>query len=307
MINPLSELSFPIPFDRIRAEHVEPATRELVSLCELRLESIAALDEPRTYENTAGALDALTRELDEAMSVVRHLKEACSTPEIRLAHASIEPVVSSFHSRLVLHAGLFRALREYSETADAAALAGPRARYLSKTIADFRRHGADLPPDKKAELEKIDIELSKTTTAFSDNVLDSTNAFEYVVENEDALSGLPPTAIVMARESAQTKGVPGWRFTLQAPSYLAVTTYLDDASVRERFYRSFHSRASGPPHDNRPHLARILELRRAKAALLGYRDFADFVTADRMAASGDRAERFLDSCRQGSRRFCQRQ
>jgi Zn-dependent oligopeptidase len=35
---------------------------------------------------------------------------------------------------------------------------------------------------------------------------------------------LPESAIEMARESAASKNAPGWRFTLQQPSYLAVMT-----------------------------------------------------------------------------------
>lgn len=307
MSNPLVDLEFPIPFDRIRAEHIEPAILELVARSERRLEEIANQTGPRTWENTMAALDALTAALDQAMSVVRHLKEAATTAEIRAAHAKVEPLVIAFHSRLMLHGGLWEAIRRYSESEGAASLTGVRARYLEKTVADFRRHGADLPPEEKKRLEEIDVELGRVTTSFADNVLDSTNAFEYLIEDEGGLAGLPPSAIIMARESAEMKGLSGWRFTLQSPSYLAILTYLDDASVRESFYRAYQSRASREPHDNKASVVRILELRRAKATLLGYHDFADFAVADRMAGTGGRAEEFLQGLRARTVPFFQRE
>ena len=92
----------------------------------------------------------------------------------------------------------------------------------------FRRHGADLDPAGKKRLEEIDVELTQITTKFGENVLDSTNAFELVITNEADLAGLPPTAIASARESAARKDQEGWRFTLQAPDYFAVMTYLDN-------------------------------------------------------------------------------
>jgi oligopeptidase A len=99
--------------------------------------------------------------------------------------------------------------------------------------------------------------------------------------------------VAAARASAAQKGLDGWRFTLQAPSYTPLTMYLDNAVIRREMYHAYAVRASRGEHDNRALLARILELRRAKAELLGFRNFADLVLHDRMAHTGERAEEFL--------------
>ena len=75
---------------------------------------------------------------------------------------------------------------------------------------------------------------------------------------------------------------------------MAVLTYLDDAGIRRKLYRAYSTRATAGERDNRPLIARILELRREKASLLGFRDFADLVLEDRMAHTGERAQEFLD-------------
>jgi oligopeptidase A len=145
----------------------------------------------------------------------------------------------------------------------------------------------------KKRMAELDVELTKITTKFSENVLDSTNAFELIVTDEAKLAGLPPSAIDAARQNAESKKANGWRFTLQAPSYIPVLTYLHNAEIREQMYRAFSTRATEPERDNRPLLERILELRREKARLLGFADFADFVLQDRMAHRGEQAVKFL--------------
>ena len=151
----------------------------------------------------------------------------------------------------------------------------------------FRRHGAELDPAGKKRLEVIDVELTQLTTKFSENVLDSTNAFELVIADEAKLAGLPPSALRMPRRKAlNARAAQGWRFTLQAPDYFAVMTYLDDASIRRRCMKPT---AYGRPRARMTTaaiVARILELRREKANLLGFGDFADLVLEDRMAHTG---------------------
>src|SRR5204862_4765296 len=143
-----------------------------------------------------------------------------------------------------------------------------------------------LDAEGKRRLEEIDVELTQITTRFGENVLDSTNAFELVITRETDLAGLPPSALASARASAARKGLEGWRFTLQAPDYFAVMTYLDDSAVRRKVYEAFAVRAAAGQYDNRPIIVRILQLRCEKAALLGFTNFADLVLEDRMAHTG---------------------
>ena len=292
--NPLLSQKFLIPFDQIRAEHIEPAAAELLQRSRTRLDEIGSTPGPRTYANTLQALDDLTEPLDYAMGAVRHLESVATYPQLRAAYNAVQPRVSAFYSGIPLHAGLWQAIKAYAATPEAGTLGATQHRFLSKTIESFQRHGADLDAEGKVRLEAIDVELSRLTTKFSENVLDSTNAFELRIADEKQLAGLPPSAIAAARESAARKQQDGWRFTLHAPDYFAIMTYLDDASIRRQVYSAYSVRATSGDHDNRPNIVRILELRRQKAELLGFRNFADLVLEDRMAHSGDRALAFLE-------------
>lgn len=299
--NPLLHIEFEVPFDAITAVHVQPAVETLIERAKAAIDAIAAATGPRTYENTLGALDDATVRLELVSTVVSHLESVRSHPELREAYNVVQPMVSAFYATVPLHEGLYRALRAFSETPEAKALAPTKKRLLTKTLDEFRRHGAELPAEGKKRLEAISHELAEVTNKFSQNLLDSTAAWELLLEDESKLAGLPESARAQARSSAESKGKTGYRFTLQAPSVVPALTYLDDAALREAIYRAFSRRASEGDLDNRPLILRILELRQEKAKLLGYRDFSDLVLEDRMAKRGEAAQKFVQDLEAKSR------
>src|SRR5580693_1975287 len=242
--NPLLSIKFAIPFDQVRAEHVEPGIRQLLKEAGERIDAIVADTAPRTYSNTMMALEKSTENLDYAISVVRHLEAVATSPELRAAWNAVEPETSAFYSRIPLNEGQWKQLQRYAETDGAKSLSGAKLRFLTKTLDSFRRHGAELDAAGKNRLAEIDVELSKWTTKFSENVLDSTIAWELIIADEAQLAGLPPSARAAARHNAELKGHAGWRFTLQAPSFTPAITYLDDAGIRENLYRANIARAT---------------------------------------------------------------
>ena len=295
--NPLLQISLRVPFDRIRPEHVEPAIHELLADARAAVAAIVNEAGPRSYANTLGALDRATERLDLAMGVVGHLESVATTAELRAAYNAVQAPVAEFYAGLPLDPGLWQALRSYADTPDAKALTGARLRFLTRTLDDFRRHGAELPPAGKARLSEIQVELAQATTTFSEHVLDATNAFEMILTDPAELAGLPASALAAARASAEARGLEGHRFTLQQPSLLAFLTHSDRADLRERLYRAANICAEPGPHDNRDLLAQILRLRHEQATLLGFADFPDLVLHNRMARRGATARDFISTLR----------
>ncbi len=302
MENPLLEVKTQVPFAQVKAEHVTEAIPRLLREAQARIDAIAAQTE-YGYEATLGALERATETLDYAMSVASHLEAVSATPEFRNAFNAVQPEVASFYSGIPLNAGLYRALTAFAATDEAKALDAPRARFLANTLADFRRNGAALPEEGKKRAEAIDVKLTELTLKFAQNVVDASSGFELLVADEAALAGLPKSAIRAARTSAEEKGKEGYRLTLDAPCYGPALTYLDDRALRERMYRAHATRAAtdltgtAGAGDNRPLLAHILDLRREKAALLGFATFADLVLENRMAKSGTTAREFVTRVR----------
>jgi oligopeptidase A len=261
---------------------------ELLAGAQKSLEKTIEAADPLT------ALDQMTEPLDYALGVVRHMESVATYPELRAAYNAIQPKTSAFYSSIPLNDRLWQSIKKYAGSDAGKALTGTRKRFLTKTVDSFKRAGAELDEKGKARLKEIDVALSEVTTKFAENVLDATNAWELIVTDEGKLKGLPPQAIAMAKASAESKKAEGWRFTLQAPSYIAVMTYLDDEGIRKQMWHAFATRAASGQHDNRALIVKILELRKEKATLLGFKDFADLVLDDRMAHTGAKAQAFLD-------------
>ncbi len=305
--NPLVDLGHLIPFDRIRAEHVEPAVAVLIERAKASLATIGEDASPPTYANTLAALEDATEPLERAMGVVGHLESVATGDALRAAYNAVRPAVSELYSSIPLDERLYERLSAFARTDDASRLSPTKRRFLDKTLREFRRHGAELDEAGKAQLRELDVELAKLTTRFSQNLLDETNAFERIVTDESKLAGLPESARKAARASAESKGQEGYRFTLHAPSLIAVLSYLDDASIRETLWRAYNTRAASGERDNRPLIARIVELRREKATLLGYPDFADFVLEERMAKNGAEARAFVNDLTERTMPFFERE
>lgn len=305
--NPLLTERFPIQFDAIKTADIEPAIHLLLEQMKQRLADLGGSDIPRAYENILLALDAMTEPLDFAMGLVQHLESVVTTPELRAAYNAAQEPVSMFYTSIPLDAKLWSAVKAVDRSAEARDLAPVHKRFLDKTVSRFRRSGADLDAAGKQKLEAMEVELTKATTKFAENVLDATNSFEIVITDESKLAGLPESARMAARESAKTKGKEGWRLTLHAPSYVAAMTYLDERSIRQQLWEAYNTRAASGTYDNRALLVEILRLRREKAQLLGYRDFADLVLEDRMAHLGEQAQAFIEDLEKKTQPFFERE
>lgn len=305
--NPLLRRELPIPFGQIAPEHVAPAIRQALAQAERELEALIEFGGERTYENTLGRLEAIGERLSRVIRPVSHLTGVMNSPALRAAYEEVLPEFSAFYARLPLNPRLWDAVKAYAASAGAAALTGVRARHLEKTVRSFQRAGADLPAEQKARVEEIKIELSRILTEFSNHVLDSTNAWDLVLADEADLAGLPASARAQARAAAQARGVDGWRFTLHLPSWQPFMQYAERRDLRREMYRAYMNRASQPPHDNRPIIRRVLELRRELAGLLGFRDWADYALEDSMARSGQRAVRFEEDLTARTRPYWERE
>ncbi|MEK6900396.1 MAG: M3 family metallopeptidase, partial [Nanoarchaeota archaeon] len=298
--NPLLERNFAIPFDRIKAEHIEPAARQIVAEAEFDLERIVQLQKPRTFENTLTALDKALGKVSYVTKLMDLLESTIISPEIQEAYNTAMPIIDEFSSKTFVNAGLWNALQQYAASCEASQLEGPRKRFLAKNIELFLRYGANLDEGQKLHLTEIDVELGTLTAKYKKNTLDSMNSFSLIIDDPSSLTGLPEREIAAARQRAQDKGFEGWRFTLQNSSYLPLMTYLNRRDLREKVYKAFCSIASEGENDNRHLITEILRLRKEKAKLLGYDNFADMALADRMAKNGGTALAFLQDLKDKS-------
>ncbi|MBQ9759617.1 MAG: M3 family metallopeptidase [Opitutales bacterium] len=252
-----------------------------------------------SFDSTLLGFARATRELGRAWGRVCHLESVENTPALREAYNAVLPKVTEFFSSLTLNARLWEKIKSAAENVPAGALNAVQQRFLDETLADFRENGADLPYDKKSRLAAINAKLAELTTKFGENVLDSTNAWEKFVADENLLAGVPASAKSAAAASAKAKNRDGeFRFTLQAPSLVPVMQYAENDALRREFWEASNAVArADAKFDNAPLIREILALRDEKAKLLGFADFADYTTSRRMAKSGKNAREFVENLR----------
>jgi oligopeptidase A len=306
-MNPLLARQFLVPFSRIRTEHIVPGIREALQEAERELGEITRDQSPPSYDNTLQRLDDMLERLSRAIDPAAHLVMVMNTPELREAYNTVLPEFSAFFAKLPLDAALWKRIQAFASTAEAEALTGVHRRHLEKTVRNFVRAGAELPPEQKARVEAIQVELSKLHMQFSNNTLDATNAFELLITDPADLAGLPETATAQARENARAHGKEGWRFTLQLPSYVPFMQYAERRELRRQMHEAYMNRAADGEFDNRPLIPRILQLRRELAALVGYPEYAEYRLAENVVGSSERALSFEYDLTERTRPFWERE
>ncbi len=304
--NPILVGGFRVPFDAIEAEHVQPGVERALADAQAEIDAISSDRGIPTWADTVARLDRAVERLAERITPVTHLMAVAETPALREAYNEVLPQISAFWSRLPLNEALWERVKAYADTDEARGLRGLRRRHLDKTVRDFERAGADLPPDAKKRLEQARVELAQLQQTFSENVLDATAAFELLVEDESRLEGVPEAPKRRARARARERGKKGWLLTLDYPSVEPILKYCRDRELRREILIAFSTRCRDGQHDNRGIIARILRLRDESAEILGYDAFPDYVLEDRMAGTGARAASFEADLVERTRSFWER-
>lgn len=295
MKHPFLNHDFYIRWSTLTADCIEADIQQALQDARTAVDTVANQTEPLTYDNTIAALDAGLEPLGRAWGLVGHLDSVSNSPELRKAYNAMLPLVTEFYSSIPHNDELWAKIKSFGESNAVEALSPIKQRYVSETMEDFIEQGADLPREKKKRAAEIQNRLAAITQKYSENCLDATNAWEKIVTDESLLAGLPQSALSAAKQDAERKGHENaWRFTLQAPSYIAVMTYADNDALREEIWRAYQALGRGSEHDNQNLVSEILELRHELAGLMGEKNFADHVTKRRMVKSGDNALQFSD-------------
>jgi oligopeptidase A len=279
-------------------EAVEPDICHSLELAKATIEVICSQDPAAAnYDSTFLALEKASEVLNRSWDRLSHLDTVSDNPAQREALGKMLPAVADFQSSLTLNDRLWKIIKAVGESAEIATLSPVQRRFVEEKLTDFRTSGADLPADKKERVAAIDAELSKITQEFSKHVLDSTNAWEKIINDEAKLAGLPQSAIAAAAANARSKGhaAPAWRFTLQSTSMRPILKHLHDDSIRREVWQAISQVGAVGEFDNTAIVWQILALRQEKATLLGHAHFADLVLLRSMAKTGDNALRFIEN------------
>ncbi len=296
--NPLLESTPLPPFGRIRAADVVPAIQAILADYQAGIDQLLAPASPRDFEHVVLQQERLDQRLAAAWAPVSHLQAVADGPDLRAAHAAAEEQITDFESVLGQNRELYAALREVAAQPGFAARPRAQRTLVEHALRDFQLSGVALEEPARSRFRAISHELAQLSTAFSNAVLDATDAWREHLEDARDLAGIPESGRAVLREYARQQGLDGWLVTLQRPAVQAVLTYADHRGLRERVYWANQTRASdqGPNagrFDNSARMEKILALRHEAAQLLGFANAAEESLATKMAATPTEVLAFL--------------
>ena len=310
MENPLlteSKAPFGAPeFDKIKTEHYLPAFEEGIKEGKAEIDAIVANPDEPTFENTIEAMEHAGSKLNKVAGIFYNLMEAHTSDEMQAIAEQVAPMLTEYSMYSSLNAPLFERVKAVYEKRNELGLDKDQMILLEDNYKGFVRGGANLSEEDKAVYSKLAEELSLATLQFSKNVLAATNAYTLHLTDSADLAGLPEYAKVMGAETAKEKGLEGWAFTLDYPSYGPFMKYSTVRNLREDMWKAYNSRALGGEFDNSEVVKKIVDLRIKTANILGYETWADYQLEERMAKNRNTVNEFISQLLEPSMEFAKK-
>ena len=297
MNNPLLDIDSLPAFDRITAADARPALEKVLAENRARIAELTSQSAP-TFASLVIPVEELSYRLSRVWSPIGHLNAVANSPEMREAYNQCVPLLTEYSSELgqnaALQAAYANVLKSEGDTLDS-----QQRKVVDNALRDFRLAGVDLPPEKQTRYREVAQRLAHLGTKFAENVLDAGRAYTRHVTNGAVLAGLPHNTIDRAAADAREANQPGWLFKLDQPTYVTVMASAENEQLRRDIYEAWVTRASdlGPSaqrFDNQAIIAEILPLRHELSQLLGFKNYADYALATRMAKSSKQVLGFLD-------------
>jgi oligopeptidase A len=271
-------------FQEFKINNLEQFPQDLNTLLNKQREIINQIttNDENSYETVLKPLQDLDEELGLFFTPLSHLNSVMNSEETQKAYEESLPLLSKFSSEMAQNVALFNKIEQIKAADDEAKTV------VSHEVRDFVLSGVKLPEEKKKRMEEISLQLSGLSNQFSQNLLDATNAYELIIEDEKDVEGIPQSDLDAAKEEIDGKIV--YKFTLQIPSYLAYMTYGPNREYRKEISKAYVTRAP----KNAEVIDKILALKQEKAKLLGFESYAHYALETRDASKQEDVTSFLN-------------
>jgi len=295
----------------VEPAHLEDAITTLLATYTQELEAVKQVSEP-TWDTIFARLELIGTKFDKAWNVISHLIAVNNSTDLRVAYEALLPQVTDFFTQVGQDTVLWQQVAALAASAEFNQLNFAQQMVIKHSLRDFKLAGVDLSAAIKQQFSEISQQISQLSNKFSNNVLDSTNAFEYKVAlaDIDKMQGITEDSLQVASAKAKEKGYEGFIFGLDFPTYHAVITNCANREVRAEFYRAYTTRASdlfsaSAEFDNSQIIEEILQLKQKMASLVGYANYAEYSLATKMAKNAQEVIDFLGEISAKAKSFAQ--
>ena len=300
-MNPfLSEYVTPFqipPFEKIEFKHYEPAFSIGMKEQQDEINDITSNTSEPTFANTIEALERSGNTLDRVSNVFFNLVGSNTNDDMDALAVKISPQLSGHNDKILLNKSLFSRIEILVNKKSSLDLSTEQSRLLDETYKRFQRSGANLDEVSMERLTAINSSLSSLSVQFDQNVLKETNGYSMVIDNAEDLDGLPDEEIRQAALLAESEGEEGkWVFKPTRVSMYPFLTYATQRDLREELYNSYIQRGDNDNEfDNKAIIAKMIGLRKEKAALMGFDSHSEYVLDNTMAKTPENVNELLNT------------
>ncbi len=259
------------------ADQLAEATEAAIAAARAGLDRVrAGLDGPLELLDTYDeAVAALTDARDRAELIGKTNPDAAVRDAADAAQQAVDKVLTEL--------SLDRAVYDRLAALDVSAQDDATRHFVTRTLRDFRRAGVDRDEATRSRVRELQEELVTIGQAFGRNIRVDTRS---VALPPQALAGLPEDFI-----RAHPAGDDGLvRITTDYPDLFPFLSYATDGAAREQLWRV--NRQRGYPA-NVEVIRELIGKRHELATLLGYPNWAQYVTEDKMIGSERAAGEFI--------------
>lgn len=285
------------PVQRSSPEALARQIPDAIAAYRRELDAISANPAPPDFANTIAPLDRAGRNIRRLMAVLRIHLSTHADEAWRKVGPGLVAMNDAAQAQALSDPALFARVAAVHRNLPAGTADAEEARLTELIHGEMARAGAGLNAAERARLSEIEGEIARLQTQLNQNLNREAAGQFSVFDDARRLEGLPEAQIEAAAALAAKQGRAGaFAIPNQRPQVFAVVTHVRDRETRRVVWQQWMNRGATPGEfDNRPVATRILDLRRAKAALLGYPRYADFVLASRMVGTPERALAILDA------------
>ena len=281
-------------FRSVKPRHVLPALNKIITENKKIILQLESADDSPTWENFVIPLEKCSEKLNRVWSYVNHINAVKSSTSYRKAYNQTLSKVTEYSSDLGQSYVLYKKYKTLLKKNRG--LNASQKKLIKNEITAFELSGVALPEKQKVKFKEIQSNLSKLSSSFDENILDSINSFKLVITDKNSLKGIPNDVINSALMRAKTKKSKGWLFTIDFPSYLPIMQYADNRKLRKDIYYAYSTKASSlfkKEFDNTNNINNILKLKYQLSKLLGYPNISSMLLRTKMAKSSKEVTSFL--------------
>ena len=276
-------------FKEFHIENFENSSKlleELLNNSRVEVEKLLEIKN-KTYKNFVLPFAEIGEKINEFITPIFHLDSVKNSKITSKVYEECLPIISKYESEISQNENIYTSFKNIQSN-EKDTLSNIQLKVLENEIRDFELSGCQLENNKKQRLEEIDLALGELSHKFSQNILEATNSFSLIIENFEDVKEIPKSDLELAKfeEDGKTK----YKFTLQMPSYIAYMTYGTSREKREELYKAYTTRAP----QNGEIIEKILALKDEKVKILGFKNYASYSLATKMANSEDDVINFLE-------------